>query len=562
MRRFAFLAAMLASSFGPGHSRADDAPDLILRAGRIWTGDPARPWAQALAAREGRILAVGTADEILKLKGAATRVIDRPDAFATPGLIDAHGHLDSLGEATETIDLRGVASPEKVADLVKQRLATTPADRWIVGRNWDQSLWPGGEFPTSAVLDAVAADRPVWLTRVDGHAGWGNGEALRRAKITRDTRPPADGQILADKQGNPTGVFVDGAMGLVERIIPEDTEADIARHLLAAQKICLAHGLTGVHDAGVGPATARAFRGLDEDGKLKLRIYGMANPGSKPVEFVSQPPAERRPGSRFEVRAIKLFIDGAMGSRGALVFEPYADDPANTGLTLIEPALLRAATTEALRNGWQVCTHAIGDKGNALVLDAYAAARLAVPGASDPRLRIEHAQVVRKEDVARFATIGVIASMQPSHASDDMRWADARLGKASDRVQGAYAWRWFANAGVALAFGSDFPVEVVNPFWGIYAGITRQDEKGQPPGGWHTDQILTMDETLRGFTAGAAHAAFAEDRVGKLRPGMLADVTVVDRDLFLAKPADVLAAKVLMTIIQGEVVFDGAGTTR
>ncbi len=312
--------------------------------------------------------------------------------------------------------------------------------------------------------------------------------------------------------------------------------------------------MTGVHDAGISRRVGEIYRELDREGRLVVRVYGMASPPKgDEAAFVSQPP-QAAPLAHGSSCAIKLFIDGAMGSRGALLFEPYHDDPANSGLLLLDPKRLEAATKAALEHGWQVCTHAIGDKGNALVLDAYAAARKAVPQARDPRLRIEHAQVVRKEDVARFAALGVIASMQPSHASDDMRWADARLGPG--RVDGAYAWRWFMNAKVPLACGSDFPVEIVNPFWGIYAGITRQDPQGKPEGGWHPDQVLTLEETLRGFTAGAAHAAFAEDRLGILKPGFRADVTVVDRDLFEVKPKELLATRVLGTIVNGKVAFE------
>ena len=289
-----------------------------------------------------------------------------------------------------------------------------------------------------------------------------------------------------------------------------------------------------------------------------VRVYGMASPPrGQEVAFVSRPPRKPRAGPRFELRAIKLFIDGAMGSRGALLFKPYSDDPANSGLMLIDPKVLEATVTAALTNGWQVCTHAIGDKGNALVLDAYAAALKACPQASDARLRIEHAQVVRREDVNRFRELGVIASMQPSHASDDMRWADARLGPG--RIDRAYAWRWFADAGVTLAHGSDFPVEIVNPFWGIYAGVTRQDAAGKPSHGWHPEQRLTVDETLRGFTAGAAFAAFAEDKVGILKIGLRADLTIVDRDLFLADPKDLLASRVLLTVVDGASVYDAGG---
>ncbi len=533
----------------------DGPADLIVTVKRIWTGDRDNLWAEAMAARGGSIVAVGQAADVMRFRGPSTRMIERPGAFAVPGLIDAHGHMQSLGASQEELDLRGVASVDEVARRVKTRIDATNGDSWITGRNWDQSLWPGGGFPTAAVLDAVSPDRPVWLKRVDGHAGWANTEAMRRAGVTKNANVPSDGQVLHGADGQPTGVFIDGAMSLVGRAVPGPTLTDVKRRLLAAQKHVLQNGLTGVHDAGISKLVAEAYRELDREGQLVVRVYGMASPpGGGEVALVSRPPQKSRAGSRFELRAIKLFIDGAMGSRGALLFRPYSDDPGNSGLMLIDPKLLEATVTAALTNGWQVCTHAIGDKGNALVLDAYAAARKAFPQARDPRLRIEHAQVVRREDIKRFVEIGVIASMQPSHASDDMRWADARLGPG--RIDGAYAWRWFADAGVTLAHGSDFPVEIVNPFWGIYAGVTRQDAAGKPSGGWHPEQRLTLEETLRGFTAGAAFAAFAEDRVGILKAGLRADLTIVDRDLFVAEPKDLLGSQVSMTIVDGVVVHD------
>jgi predicted amidohydrolase YtcJ len=535
--------------------------DRIIKVGRIWTGDPARPWAEAVAIRAGAIAAVGSAADVGRLRGPATRMIERADAFAIPGLIDAHGHMEDLGAAQDEIDLRGVASLDELVRRVKARLAATPGDTWITGRNWDQSLWPGGAFPTAAVLDAAAPKRPVWLHRVDGHAGWANSEAMRRARVAKDAKAPPDGQIIRDKDGNPTGVFVDGAMGLIGRAVPGPTRLDVRRRLLTAQDLALRAGLTGVHDAGISRRSADVYRDLDREGRLRIRIYAMASPPSGgEVEFVSQRPQAGPAGARFEMRAIKLFIDGAMGSRGGLLFASYSDDPGNSGLLLIEPRVLEATTTAALRHGWQVATHAIGDRGNALVLDAYAAARKAVPEARDPRLRIEHAQVVRKADVRRFADLGAIASMQPSHASDDMRWADARLGPG--RADGAYAWRWFADAGVPLAFGSDFPVEVVNPFWGLYAAITRQDAEGRPAGGWHREQLLSLEEALRAHTAGSAHAGFAEDRLGVLKPGLRADLTIVDRDLFHAAPRELLAARVVMTIVDGDVAYEAAKSAR
>lgn len=533
----------------------DGPADLILKVGRIWTGDRERPRAEALAARAGALIAVGPADEVERYRGPLTRIVTRPDAFATPGLIDAHIHLASLGVLEEVVDLRGVDRLDEVARRVKDWGDAARGDPWIKGRSWDQSLWPGGAFPTADVLDAAVPDRPVWLRRVDGHAGWANSEAMRRAGVTKESKAPGGGQILRDASGRPTGVFIDAAMDLITRVIPKPSRADLERHLLAGQAVALEAGLTGVHDAGVDRPEEAAYRAIDADGRLKLRVYGMARPPEHdPVVHVRQPPASPRPGGRFEMRAIKLFIDGAMGSRGGLLFEPYGDDPGNHGLLLIDPKVLEATTAEALRNGWQVATHAIGDRGNALVLDAYAAARRAVPRAVDPRLRIEHAQVVRKSDVSQFAAIGIIASMQPSHAIDDMRWADARLGPG--RVEGAYAWHWFLDAGVPLAFGSDAPVEIVSPFYGIYAALTRQDEKGTPPGGWHPDQKMTLEETLRAHTAGSAFAAFAEDHLGILKPGFRADVTVLDRDLFDVTPLQVLKADVLMTVVDGEVVFE------
>jgi predicted amidohydrolase YtcJ len=535
--------------------QADGPADLILLAERVWTGDPLNPWAEGLAAREGALIRVGSRDDVLRFKHVRTKVIDRPEAFAMPGLIDAHGHIESLGAGLEQVDLRGAGSLEEVARRVRARIDLVPGDSWIKGANWDQSLWPGGTFPTAAVLDAVAPGRPVWLTRVDGHAGWANSEAMRRAGVRQQTLEPSGGQILRHANGEPTGVFVDGAMGLVARVVPPASHEELRRRILAAQQQILAAGLTGVHDAGISAAEAEVYRELDHSGQLRLRIYAMASPPSgHEVDFVSRPPHNATGAERFELRAVKLFIDGAMGSRGALLFEPYHDDPANKGLLLIDPKTLEATTIAALRNGWQIATHAIGDRGNALVLDAFENALKAVPEARDPRLRVEHAQVVREQDVKRFAAGGIIASMQPSHASDDMRWADARVG--AERARGAYAWRWFLDANVRVAFGSDFPVEIVNPFWGVYAGLTRQDADGHPAGGWHSEQRLSLDETLRGFTAGAAHAAFAENRVGMLKPGFQADLTVVDRDLFKAIPRELLETKVVMTVIGGEVVYE------
>ena len=535
------------------HRDRDGAPDLVVNAERIWTGDPENPWAESVASRGGVIVAVGSTDEIRGLAGPQTRVLDWPDGFATPGLIDAHAHLAMLGESLDSVDLRGVDSLDAVQRLVAEQAAALPEGAWLLGSNWDQSLWGDGAFPDSAVLDAACPDRPVWLRRIDGHAGWANTAAMQRAGINAETEAPSDGQIIRDPDGNPTGIFIDGATSLVDRVVPEESDEDLRRRLLLAQEAALAAGLSGVHDAGVPPRAEAIFRALDAEGLLKLRVHGMARVAEgRERERLGEPPVASAPGDRFRLRAVKFFIDGAMGSSGALLFEPYEDDPHNIGLNLIDPDRLREASIAALENGWQVCTHAIGDRGNALVLDAYEAALEAVPEASDPRFRVEHAQVVRPADVDRFAAIGIIASMQPSHASSDMRWADRRLGP--ERVLGAYAWRWFRDSGVPIAFGSDFPVEVASPFWGLYAAVTRRDLRGEPPGGWHPEHLLTLHEALQGFTAGAAFASFDEDRLGVLKPGFLADLTIIDRDPFDVPPSELLDVEVLGTIIGGELV--------
>lgn len=530
--------------------RTTDGPaDSILHFRSVWTGDPELPSADTIALRRDRIVAVGARSELVPFAGLKTEYHSYPHGQALPGLIDAHVHLSELGATLEDLDLRGVDRIEKIAELVKKRIEETPGNGWIVGRDWDQTLWPSGEFPDSSSLDSIAGDRPVWLRRVDGHAGWADSSAMRLAKIDDRTPDPAGGRILRDKKGRPTGVFIDAAMSLVDREIPAPSLSDLKRRILRAQERAIAQGVTAIHDAGLSVEEIEAYRSLDAEGKLILRVYGMAlPPKGREVEFASEPPPLDRPGGKFRLRALKIFMDGALGSRGALMFEPYDDDPQNSGLSLIDPTVLERTTEAALRGGWQVCVHAIGDKGIALTLDAFEKALKAVPEAKDPRLRIEHAQVVRKEDVSRFATLGIIASMQPSHATDDMRWAEARIGR--ERGRGAYAWRWFADAGVRLAFGSDAPVEPINPFLGLHAAVSRQNDKGDPPGGWHPEQKLGWDEALRFQTAGSAFAGFQEREIGKIRAGMKADLIGILGDLKRQVP---VKPRVELVVIDGVV---------
>ena len=530
--------------------------DFVLHAGRIWTGDAARPWAESIAARDGVIVRIGDRAAVDELRTARTRVLDLPGSFATPGLIDAHGHLTGLGETLEQIDLRDATSIEEVVRRVTERATDLAAGEWVLGQSWDQSLWLGKELPTHEPLSRALPDRPVFLRRVDGHAVWVNEAALRVAGVTADTKDPPGGKILRDGAGKPTGVLLDAAVDYFNEHLPLTSRDGLRRQFLAAQKLCLESGLTGVHDAGQSARERDVLRELDGSGELKLRVYGMASPpAGREVEFVSKPPPAAKPADRYVLRAIKMFIDGAMGSRGAALFEDYSDDPGNRGLILTEPELLERITEAALKNGWQVCTHAIGDRGNRLALDAYESAlkKVAVSerAVRDPRLRIEHAQLLALDDIPRFAPLGVIASMQPTHATTDMRWAADRIG--AERCKGAYAWRRFLDAKARLAFGSDFPVEHVNPLLGLYSSVTRQDLDGTS-GVFMPDQRIMLDEALTAFTAGSAYASFDETQLGVLRPGTQCDVTVVDRELSQNSARQIARARVLATVIAGEVV--------
>jgi predicted amidohydrolase YtcJ len=435
-------------------------------------------------------------------------------------------------------------------------LAKVSSGAWIQGRGWDQNLYPDQQFPTRAVLDAVAPTTPVVLRRVDGHAAWANSEALRRAKITRDTPDPPGGKILKDAKGEPTGIVVDRAEELVERAIPIPSKEEVEQAILRAQDLLVSQGLTSVHDMGISPDVADVYLALARSGRLKIRVYAhwAAEPDALAEAFRRGPLKAAGPDDLFTLRAIKVYADGALGSRGAHLQAPYSDDPHNTGLVLTPMSQVEEISRRALAAGFQVSTHAIGDAANHEVLEAYARAGV-TPAA---RFRIEHAQIVDLADIPRFAQLGVIASMQPTHATSDMPWAEKRVGRA--RLAGAYAWRRFLAAGVPLAFGSDFPVELSDPRLGLFAAIARTDLHGLPPGGWLPDQRLTADETLRAFTVGAAYAAFEESWRGALKPGMAADLTVFDGPL--DTPEHTVKRKVLMTIVAGRVVYNARTAER
>ncbi len=522
--------------------------DLIVVGGTIITMDPLRPRVDGVAVRDGRVEVTGTAAEVRRLAGPRTRVVDLAGRAATPGLVDGHAHLVGLGRALEQASLRGAASAEEAAALVAEAARDRPAGEWIQGRGWDQNLWPGKAFPTHAILDGVVPSHPVAMRRIDGHALWVNAAALRAAGVTRDTADPPGGKIVRDERGEPTGVFIDNAMELIERKIPDATPAAVRRHILAGAKAAVAAGLVGVHDMGIDDVAIAEYRALAASGELPLRVYAFLEGSTLADTLAGRRPDEDPDGTAlFVLRGVKLYADGALGSRGAALLEPYVDDPGNRGLVLTPAERIREVAKVALAHGWQVGTHAIGDRANREVLDAYEAA--GVTAAS--RFRVEHAQVVAPADFERFARLGVIASMQPTHATSDMPWVEARVGP--ERAKGAYAWRTMLEAGARLSSGSDFPVEEVPPLHGLWAAVTRQDREGLPGGGWFPEQRLSLDEAVHSYTVGPAFASFSEMHRGRLVPGQVADITIYDRDL---RPESLRDTQVDLTIVGGRVVYE------
>ena len=524
---------------------AQQLADLVVVNARVYTVDPEHPVASAIAVQGSRIVAVGS--DLSTWIGPRTRRVDAGGAMLMPGFIDCHVHMQSLGETLESLDFRYVRSIDEIAAAVRRRAGQLKPGEWIRGANWDQTHW-GGRFPTSEPLTRAAPENPVFLTRVDGHAAWVNRKALELAGVTAATPDPPGGKIIRDASGQPTGVLIDRAQQLVASKIPPPTDEQVRRRLELAARECARLGITTVHDAGVNAQELEAYRSLVASRKLPVRVYAMiGGPGRLWQQYLKQGPEI---GERLTVRSIKLMADGAMGSRGAAFFEPYSDDPGNSGLLLLSREQIEAVAREAIRSGFQVNTHAIGDRANRMVLEAYASV---LGGKNDRRFRIEHAQAVAPGDFELFARYSIIASMQPAHATSDMRWAEARIGP--ERVKGAYAWRRFLSLGVPVASGSDFPVEEPNPLWGFYAAITRQDREGRPPGGWFPEQRMTREEALRSWTLTGAFAAFEEHDKGSLKPGKLADFILVSDDIMRVEPKRILEARVLLTVLGGEMVY-------
>lgn len=554
MRPGALALAVTAACVAPRAAPEVLPMDELLVAGTLHTMDPQRRVAAAALVRGGVFACVGTRPECARMAGPGARVVDLGGGSAVPGLADAHGHVLGLGRAALEVSCAGAASEAECAGRAAARARQLPPGSWVRGRGWDQNLWPGGRFPAEATLSAAVPDHPAVLVRVDGHAVWANARALEAAGIAPETPDPPGGTIHRLPDGRPSGVLVDGAASLVLDRVPAPSREETERLLLSALGELVRAGLTSVHDAGVDAQTLEVYRALAARDRLPLRVYAMID-GQASAGVLAEQMAlwARTPEvGRLTVRAVKMYADGALGSRGAWLHQPYADDASTRGLQVTPPQELRRRILMVARAGFQPAVHAIGDRACAEVLQAFAAAGSAVP-MGPLRPRVEHLQVLLPDDAHLLAEAGAVASMQPVHAVSDAPWAEARLGRGTPRQRGAYAWRRVLSHGAPLAFGSDFPVESPDPRLGLFAAEARRPAGSPHP--WMPDQRLTREEALRAFTAGAAFAAHAERRRGMIRAGYDADLTAFDRDLMAVPVDEIVRAEVVLTLVGGRVEY-------
>ena len=544
----AVLVALPAGVFAADTVPARD-PGTIFRGASVYTAWDETPRRASILVKGGTVSFVGD-DAAARAAAPAAKIVDLSGAVLVPGLTDAHGHVRGLGALRRQIDCRGI-SKEEIVQRVRTLSASAAPGTWIRGRAWDQNRWSDTSFPTASDLEAAAPKTPVVLGRVDGHAIWVNAAALKAAGVTKATPDPPGGRIERLGDGSPAGVLVDNAMALVTRAIPAPGPDEARKDFVAGLEACAKAGLTGIGEAsGSSLLDLAILETLAKERKLPIRVYATVGPKDLDAALARGPVFE----GRLTIRALKIVADGALGSRGAALLADYSDAPGNRGLDVTAPEEVERLAAKALRGGFQVWTHAIGDRANRITLDAYQKA-LGAAHHTDPRPRIEHVQILAPGDAERLAKLGVIASMQPTHATSDWPWVETRIGK--ERAKGSYAWRTLLQKGARLAGGSDFPVESEEPLLGIYAAVTRQETTGKPPGGWRMDEALTRPEALRLFTADNAYAEFAEKRRGRIAPGFDADFTVLDRDVFsAATPASgILEGRVVMTVVGGEIAY-------
>lgn len=486
------------------------------------------------------------------LPDTADRIIDGQGKTLIPGLVDSHGHVLSFGLSLLRVDLTGTSTEQEAAQRVADFAAENSELEWIQGRGWNQVLWDSNSFPGAASLDALVSDKPVWLTRVDGHAAWANSAAMELAGITDRTEDPDGGQIIRDADGKATGVFIDNAMSLIRQHIPGISAEEQRYALLTSMEGLARHGLTSVHDAGVGSGTIQAYKNLVADGPLPIRVNVMIAAGDENYELLLDQGHFRSSDDTLSINSVKIVADGALGSRGAALIDDYSDMPGHRGLLTLDDERLEYLMRRAMNAGFQVNTHAIGDNANMIVLDNYEAL-IEQTNSRDLRHRVEHAQVLRYEDILRFAELGVIPAMQATHATSDKNMAQDRLGEV--RIQGAYAWRKLLDTGTIIANGSDFPVESPNPFFGLHAAITRQDHNNEPPGGWFPDERMTRVEAFASFTVDSAYAGHQEDIIGSLEPGKKADFIFIDRDIFTVDESEIWQTEVEQTWVGGHLIY-------
>lgn len=549
--RFLGIAALVVLT-GCASTTVSAPVTLAVVNARVWTADQRRPWAEAVAVSGDRIVAVGSSAEVRKLTGAGTHLMDARGGMVVPGFTDSHLHFVDGGHTLSSVDLRHAATPTEFVARIKRFADSIPHGVWILGGNWDHENW-GGELPTRHWIDSVTPRNPVWINRLDGHMSLANSVALAAAGVTRVTGDVEGGVIERDAAGEPTGVLKDNAKGLVSRVVPPFQPELDDRALDAAMDYAASLGITSVHNMGSWGDLA-VFRRAHEAGRLRTRIYA-AVPLSTWARLRDEVAARGRGDDWLKIGGLKAYVDGSLGSRTAEMLAPYADAPDETGVIVTRPDSLYAWTRAADAAGLQVMVHAIGDRANRLQLDVFE--RVAREnGARDRRFRIEHAQHLKDADAARFAPLGVIASMQPYHVIDDGRWAERRLGAA--RVPEAYVFRTLLDGGARLAFGSDWDVEPATPLGGIYAAVTRRTLDGLNPDGWVPEQKTTVEEALRAYTIDAAYAEFAESEKGSIERGKLADLVVLDRDITRIPPETIRDARVMLTVIGGRVVYEGA----
>jgi predicted amidohydrolase YtcJ len=550
---FAVATIFLFSPAG-AYAQQPSFADLVIVHGHVWTVDPGNSRAEAVAVHDGRIVAVGSDREIAKWIGPATKTIDAQGKSVLPGFIDAHVHFSSGGGETSSVHLRDANTPQEFARRIGEQAKKLGKGEWMLGGTWDHELWGGTPLPSHDWVDSLTPDTPVFVSRYDGHMAMANALALRLAGITRDTKDPPGGTIVRDNHGNPTGLLKDAAMSLIYRVIPPPSEEQLLRMIHAAMDEARRVGVTSIHDIS-STEDVRAYQTLEARGELTLRIYSIT-----PLpQWQAPATAGIRAGfgnDWIHLGALKGFADGSLGSTTALFEKPYDDAPETSGLPnemmLPEGNMLKMALG-ADKAGLQLAVHAIGDKANRIMLDIYAEVAKQNGARGDRRWRIEHAQHLRPEDFARFEQLAVIASVQPYHAIDDGRWAEKRIGH--ERAKTTYAFRTFLNHGVRLAFGSDWTVAPLNPMLGLYAAVTRATLDGKNPGGWFPEQKLTLEEAIEAYTMGSAFAEFREKEKGSLTPGKLADVVVLDSDLFAMTQEKIKDAAVRYTIVGGKVVY-------